>query len=160
MGNTVCYGPRTVRRYAPFSHKIQNSHSLSFRTVAAPPPVRFSLSPRRGRQAYTDEEGRELNTVRDDADVDDPVVKNRAGEAVPLPDGRMPKGAHVYLNVYDLFMTNLTTEKYGIGVYHTGVEVMRDEYSFVGGPDDMCSVIKTYPGDTSWMQNGRFKVRF
>ncbi len=31
------------------------------------------------------------------------------------------------------------------------------EYSFVGGPDDMCSVIKTAPKDTSWMQNGRFK---
>ncbi len=122
-------------------------------------PVSVKPTPGRLHQAYTDEEGRELNTLRDDTDVDDPVVKNRAGEAVPLSDGRMPKGAHVYLNVYDLFMTNLTTEKYGIGVYHSGVEVMRDEYSFVGGPDDMCSVIKTYPGDTSWMQNGRFKVR-
>jgi hypothetical protein len=151
MGNTVCYGPRTVRDFGffpTFSHYL-----LKFIPVSVKP------TPGRLHQAYTDEEGRELNTLRDDTDVDDPVVKNRAGEAVPLSDGRMPKGAHVYLNVYDLFMTNLTTEKYGIGVYHSGVEVMRDEYSFVGGPDDMCSVIKTYPGDTSWMQNGRFKVR-
>eukprot|EP00455_Lapot_gusevi_P031316 TRINITY_DN3389_c0_g3_i1.p1 TRINITY_DN3389_c0_g3~~TRINITY_DN3389_c0_g3_i1.p1 ORF type:complete len:227 (-),score=48.54 TRINITY_DN3389_c0_g3_i1:237-917(-) len=104
----------------------------------------------------TDDEERELNSERLDSDIDEPIIKNSKGEVI-VYEGYRPRGACVFLNVYDLFISNLSTEKYGIGVFHTGVEVYGQEFSFVGGPDDMCSIVCTRPRDTSWMQNGRYK---
>jgi hypothetical protein len=43
-----------------------------------------------------------------------------------------PRKRAVYLNVYDLLTTNHVSSKVGVGVYHIGVEVDEQEYSFNG----------------------------
>lgn len=39
----------------------------------------------------------------------------------------------VFVNVYDLVETNKCTSVVGLGVYHSGVEIGGDEYTFAGG---------------------------
>jgi hypothetical protein len=38
----------------------------------------------------------------------------------------------VIVNVYDLFILNYTTSKFGLGAYHSGVEIFGREYSYAG----------------------------
>ena len=102
--------------------------------------------------------GRQINTLRLLSDMDDPAFKNKNGNIVDINGTlRQPKGACVFLNIYHLALSNLTTEQYGFGVFHSGVEVYNEEYSFVGGPDCFHSILKTKPFDVSWMSNGRFQ---
>jgi len=41
----------------------------------------------------------------------------------------------VYLNVYDLHVANDTLYPFGLGVYHTGVEICGKEWSYGGNPE-------------------------
>jgi len=39
-------------------------------------------------------------------------------------------GTKIYLNVYDLTQINYYLHSFGIGAYHTGVQIGYQEYSF------------------------------
>lgn len=46
----------------------------------------------------------------------------------------MESESTVYINVYDILLTkNNFTSQFGLGFYHTGVEIYGKEYSFAGG---------------------------
>ena len=47
--------------------------------------------------------------------------------------GRRRVGTQVYINVYDLAPANEVLHHMGLGMYHTGVEIMGSEYTFAGG---------------------------
>ena len=53
------------------------------------------------------------------------------------------RGANVYINVYDLSQVNSYTYEFGVGVFHSGVEVMGTEYTF-GGHENSSSGIFTH----------------
>jgi hypothetical protein len=46
--------------------------------------------------------------------------------------GRIFRGAKVIINVYDLSPVNAYAYDFGVGAFHSGVEVMGTEYTFGG----------------------------
>ncbi len=57
--------------------------------------------------------------------------------------GRAFRGANVQINVYDLSQVNSYTYEFGVGAFHSGVEVMGTEYTF-GGHENSSSGIFTH----------------
>jgi len=64
------------------------------------------------------------------------------------------RGAHVYVNIYDVAMIlNSTFRRFGIGVYHTSVQIYNREYSYAGHRGATTGVRVTNPRDSSWIQD-------
>jgi deubiquitinase DESI2 len=57
--------------------------------------------------------------------------------------GRSFRGANVIINVYDLSQVNAYSYEFGVGAFHSGVEVMGTEYTF-GGHESSSSGIFTH----------------
>lgn len=55
-------------------------------------------------------------------------------------------GTTVYLNVYDLHTANRYAHTFGVGVYHTGVEIAGNEYTYAGGAGIFAMSPKVAPG--------------
>ena len=74
-----------------------------------------------------------------------------------------PKGdkgsAVIYLNVYDILLSNFTTTWLtGVGVYHTGVQVHNEEFSYAGHRHTEDTGLKiTEPRDTTWIHDAVFR---
>jgi len=51
----------------------------------------------------------------------------------------------VYVHVYDLTLMNYTTQRVGVGIYHTGVEVDNWEYSYSGFEQESPGIRKEPP---------------
>ena len=62
---------------------------------------------------------------------------------MPELSERRFRGANVYINVYDLSQVNTYTYDFGVGAFHSGVEVMGTEYTF-GGHESSASGIFTH----------------
>jgi len=72
------------------------------------------------------------------------------------------KRVQVWLNIYDLLLTNYTTSKVGLGVYHTGVVIYGVEYCYSGPQEgkmhlEVTGLRTTTPGDSSWIEDAIFK---
>jgi len=68
----------------------------------------------------------------------------------------------VWLNTYDLLMTNYTTSKFGLGIYHTGVVIYGVEYCYSGPQEgklhlEVTGLRTTTPGDSSWIEDAVFR---
>lgn len=57
-------------------------------------------------------------------------------------------GAVVSVNVYDMLWLNVYTNSFGIGVYHTGVEVHGIEYCYGGHPFEYSGIFAMVPRDS------------
>jgi hypothetical protein len=55
------------------------------------------------------------------------------------------EGTEVYVNVYDMVHYNKYGYRIGIGVYHSGVEVLGKEYAFGASPFDRTGVFSMVP---------------
>lgn len=84
----------------------------------------------------------------------------------PVDEEKIKQGlSPVYLHIYDLLVLNYTTSKFGMGVYHTGVQVYHDEYCFSGhnqldGKDGHeLTGLRAFrpPTDTSWIEDAIYK---
>mmetsp|Transcript_1483 Transcript_1483/g.2781 ORF Transcript_1483/g.2781 Transcript_1483/m.2781 type:complete len:178 (-) Transcript_1483:137-670(-) len=65
----------------------------------------------------------------------------------------------VFLNIYDILMANYSSYSWvSVGVYHTGVQVHNEEYSFAGHRDTEHTGLKiTDPRDTTWIHDAMFR---
>lgn len=91
-------------------------------------------------------------------EVDEPIEERKWVSSVNrflMPSAHFPPNT-VWLNVYNMFLINETTSKFGLGVYHTGVEVFGEEFAFSGSLKDKSGLRRCQPGDASWLQNAYF----
>jgi len=80
----------------------------------------------------------------------------------PEPSPFLKQRTQVWLNIYDLLLTNYTTSKFGLGVYHTGVVIYGVEYCYSGPQEgklhlEVTGLRTTIPGDSSWIEDAVFK---
>jgi len=85
-----------------------------------------------------------------------PAVSSQVGSSLPKTR------TQVWLNVYDLLMTNYTTSKFGLGIYHTGVVIYGVEYCYSGPQEgklhlEVTGLRTTTPGDSSWIEDAVFR---
>lgn len=59
------------------------------------------------------------------------------------------KGEPVYLKVYSGGKWNCLLNFFGIGIYHTGVEVYKQEYWYGGHNGDTTGIVRTSPGEVN-----------
>lgn len=74
-----------------------------------------------------------------------------------MPKQRAPNGRKVFLNVYDLLLMNYTTSKYGVGIYHTGVQLDNKEYSYAAHNKEHTGLRETKPRDSSCVEDAIYK---
>ncbi|KAL5071489.1 hypothetical protein RYX36_022376 [Vicia faba] len=65
---------------------------------------------------------------------------------VPLPRKKKPGSVPVYLNVYDLTPMNGYAYWFGLGVYHSGVQVHGVEYGFGAHERETTGIFEVEPG--------------
>ena len=65
---------------------------------------------------------------------------------VPLPRKKKPGSVPVYLNVYDLTPINGYAYWFGLGVYHSGVQVHGVEYGFGAHERETTGIFEVEPG--------------
>lgn len=65
---------------------------------------------------------------------------------VPLPRKKKPGSVPVYLNVYDLTPINGYAYWFGLGVYHSGVQVHGVEYGFGAHDRETTGIFEVEPG--------------
>ncbi|CAI8599254.1 unnamed protein product [Vicia faba] len=65
---------------------------------------------------------------------------------VPLPRKEKPGSVLVYLNVYDLTPMNGYAYWFGLGVYHSGVQVHGVEYGFGAHERETTGIFEVQPG--------------
>jgi len=58
-----------------------------------------------------------------------------------------PKGEPVYLNIYSLGSWNCILSFFGIGVYHTGVEIYGTEFWYGGHDNTTTGIMRSTPGE-------------
>eukprot|EP00808_Paulinella_micropora_P010498 g59008.t1 len=84
------------------------------------------------------------------------AVSDSLEEERDLPLHKEP----VFLNVYDLMLLNYTTSKFGLGIYHTGVEVYGAEYCYSGHVmAERTGLRCTAPQDSSWIEEAIFREK-
>lgn len=66
---------------------------------------------------------------------------------------RTSTGSKVVLNVYDLAPHNAYTHDFGIGAYHSGVQVGGREYTFAGGSGVFYHDPKEVPGEATFRES-------
>eukprot|EP00457_Paulinella_chromatophora_P004308 gb/GEZN01004320.1/.p1 GENE.gb/GEZN01004320.1/~~gb/GEZN01004320.1/.p1 ORF type:complete len:606 (-),score=107.29 gb/GEZN01004320.1/:67-1884(-) len=80
-------------------------------------------------------------------------------DAESTPADNVPKQA-VFLNIYDLMLLNYTTSKFGLGIYHTGVEVYGAEYCYSGHVmAERTGLRCTAPQDSSWIEEAIWREK-
>eukprot|EP00731_Ephydatia_muelleri_P027946 Em0019g819a len=72
---------------------------------------------------------------------------------------RIPRGYEVKLNVYDMMWINQYTARFGVGAFHTGVEVHGKEYAYGGHPYTFTGVFAMTPKRDSELMNQGVKFR-
>lgn len=72
---------------------------------------------------------------------------------------KTPRGYEVKLNVYDMMWINKYTSSFGVGAFHTGVEVHGKEYAYGAHPYTFTGVFSMTPGRDSELVNQAIKFR-
>ncbi|GAB5358729.1 hypothetical protein AAMO2058_000483700 [Amorphochlora amoebiformis] len=83
----------------------------------------------------------------------------RAEKEEDKPGAEDGEGWPVYLNVYNILLANHTTVRLlGFGIYHTGVQVHNEEFSYAGHRHTESTGLKiTNPRDTTWIHDAVFR---